>query len=858
MKLISCHIANFGNISEKDLNFEEGITSFYQPNGFGKSTIAAFLKAMFFGMKNSRSNDKEMGDRKHYFPFAGGKYGGSLTFSYKGDVYKIERFFDEKSDTRDTVVVYRNNRQYDGFGKDVGQKVFGLDSDAFERTVFIDSSEIDIGQGGLIEAKLRKVFGCGEEGYDVKYAEALLDSKISEYTSSRRKNAKIETQKALVRDLESSVSSIKSELASLPTKKKELAEKQNLLAETKAKLGASHQGELKLKDWERYDDFLRQADDWGLKAKELEARYPHGVPSKADLEGIKEAITRKSALEGNFGSLGEETAKKLASLKEKYKKGIPSAKDIDELHNDIAAFYRKEEQIQDSKTKKPTDDEVRLAKLFANGAPSEAEIKRIDEEFKAYKNAEQDYLDTPEMVSAALDATPVKPRVPAKRYLIAAIASIVIAAIGIGVVFVQQIAGFVLLGLGVIGIGVVGFLYVNRKASLPQAIMAARNPEKDKKKQIMGKAEAAVERLLLPYGGDGERSIEFRIDRLKEDKRKYDDYNRDLKTNKSLIESCERERNSLAKSIGERLLSFGFAEGDFNTRFSSLNNELGEYANLLKTEQALLDANSKNKAEIGNCNKEISEFVRRYKLSEERVKDLETLNNDVEEYQKAKTEEAANRKSAGDLKKEKSLDVRPTALADAEKDKIEKELDDISSNISSVSGEIGELEDKRESLDDLEADISKENAVLEKYKHEYELVKTAKEILKESNEYLKSKYIDPIKNDFVGYAKKIENAIGAEVSINPDFEVVFERNGVEHTEEHFSDGERNICAFCFRLALIDNMYVDDKPFIILDDPFTSLDQSHMVKMKNMLIDLSKQFQFVYFTCHESRDIEEVV
>ena len=36
MKLISCYIENFGNLSEVSFNFDSNLTSFYHENGYGK------------------------------------------------------------------------------------------------------------------------------------------------------------------------------------------------------------------------------------------------------------------------------------------------------------------------------------------------------------------------------------------------------------------------------------------------------------------------------------------------------------------------------------------------------------------------------------------------------------------------------------------------------------------------------------------------------------------------------------------------------------------------------------------------------------------------------------------------------
>lgn len=49
MRLVECKIENFGKLSQKRFVFHEGCTFFCQENGWGKSTLAAFLKVMFFG-----------------------------------------------------------------------------------------------------------------------------------------------------------------------------------------------------------------------------------------------------------------------------------------------------------------------------------------------------------------------------------------------------------------------------------------------------------------------------------------------------------------------------------------------------------------------------------------------------------------------------------------------------------------------------------------------------------------------------------------------------------------------------------------------------------------------------------------
>lgn len=47
MKLISLHIDNFGQFNNFDYVFEDGINQIIEENGWGKSTLAAFIKVMF-------------------------------------------------------------------------------------------------------------------------------------------------------------------------------------------------------------------------------------------------------------------------------------------------------------------------------------------------------------------------------------------------------------------------------------------------------------------------------------------------------------------------------------------------------------------------------------------------------------------------------------------------------------------------------------------------------------------------------------------------------------------------------------------------------------------------------------------
>ena len=61
MKLIKCHIENFGKLSDFTYDFTDGCNTVCEENGWGKSTLAAFLCCSDSGMKGRETRWKMRG-----------------------------------------------------------------------------------------------------------------------------------------------------------------------------------------------------------------------------------------------------------------------------------------------------------------------------------------------------------------------------------------------------------------------------------------------------------------------------------------------------------------------------------------------------------------------------------------------------------------------------------------------------------------------------------------------------------------------------------------------------------------------------------------------------------------------------
>ncbi len=138
MKLIECHIAGFGTFTDFKLSFDEGLNVILQPNGWGKTTLAAYIKAMLYGFDRKRKRDVSENERLRYKPWHARKYGGTLDFEFGGHEYRIARSFGATAAGDQLKVVdIATGRKVDLKDQEPGEWIFGLDCAAFQKSVFV-------------------------------------------------------------------------------------------------------------------------------------------------------------------------------------------------------------------------------------------------------------------------------------------------------------------------------------------------------------------------------------------------------------------------------------------------------------------------------------------------------------------------------------------------------------------------------------------------------------------------------------------------------------------------------------------------------------------------------------------------
>lgn len=197
MKISLLDIKGFGKLKKLIIRPDEGFNIIYEDNEAGKSTLQAFIKAMFYGLKSGRkSRDGTLPPLKHYQPWNGDQYAGVMEYTLSDNsVFRVGRNFE-----KGTVNIYDGNANNvtNEFphAKDVGPKFaeehLGLDEETFSSSVFIGQMQCEIGSDGrktLIE-KLSNLTTTGSEELSLTRAVKCLETELLERVGTDRSSVR--------------------------------------------------------------------------------------------------------------------------------------------------------------------------------------------------------------------------------------------------------------------------------------------------------------------------------------------------------------------------------------------------------------------------------------------------------------------------------------------------------------------------------------------------------------------------------------------------------------------------------------------------------------------------------------------
>lgn len=178
--------ASFGRLKEEELTLHPGLNIIEAPNESGKSTWAAFIRAMLYGIDSSaRMKGGVLPDKKRYLPWSGASMAGFMELSWQGQEITLRRSTSNAArPMADLSAVYTGTGEaVPALRKGVpGETILGVTEPVYRRSAFITGDALGVDANSDLEKRITKLVTTGEER--ASYTEA--DDRLRRWQRKRR------------------------------------------------------------------------------------------------------------------------------------------------------------------------------------------------------------------------------------------------------------------------------------------------------------------------------------------------------------------------------------------------------------------------------------------------------------------------------------------------------------------------------------------------------------------------------------------------------------------------------------------------------------------------------------------------
>lgn len=294
MQIIHIHVENFGKLHDLDLDMQAGLNRICEGNGWGKSTLAAFIKAMFYGLDYTTKRSLKENERKRYQPWQGGRFGGSLEFTANKKNYRVERSFGTK-DKEDVYALYDldtglKSRDYPGC---LGEELFRLNRQAFERSSLFMQQDMSVAASDSLNAGLARAEEKTGDMQNYESAVASLESRMKYFrkTGNRGQIGKLEEEMRKVRE----------ELLECRKKEKEISIYREQIIQKKEQeqklLGEIQRLEAQIRKIRDYKEQLARKEQHDLLKSQAVEKEEELRKTSAELEQFTDASVKEEDLD---------------------------------------------------------------------------------------------------------------------------------------------------------------------------------------------------------------------------------------------------------------------------------------------------------------------------------------------------------------------------------------------------------------------------------------------------------------------------------------------------------------------------------------------------------------------------------
>lgn len=802
MKLLSCHIENFGKLSNLSLNFSDGINVINYENGWGKSTLAAFLKAMFYGLDSKKDVGAFQKERILYRPWQGGPYGGQLDFEVDGKKYRISRTFGATEKT-DEFHVYdtRTNLEIFDFSEDIGEELFELDSASFRKSIFIAQSDCSSEASDGINAKLGNLAETSDDINNFENASKRMKDMLNQLTPDRVTGS-IKRRKNYLTQLSQEVSAlgaaqdgfegISKKLAVVKDQIRELTDIRKSYGEA---LVVASEDSRRRELLKQYDLLCQDVEAKEQKKDALKVSFPQGVPTgkefQEQLQNLQILKAKHASLQGMELTIEEHEA--WGKLQEMFEDEVPTEKQIEASLETLLSAEKQKTELVGLETR------LELAE------------KELKEE-----------VETPIFEKG----------IGHKVFIGIGLVLIILSGIGLSLWYSELIPAFnaqtfvdpmiltgVLLGIVVLGavLGLIGSV---------KGHSAAKRKEEWKKRTLLEQEQR-----------------QFQYDTIK--------------AQANELKDC---LNQIHGTIGTFLGRFHVycKVDEYSAKLYELRSQLAEYGRLKQK----LEATTKEHKDTEGLEVQLTVFAKKYQfnLGKDKGEALNLLQETALDYRAAESAylEAVKKKEDFEVRQDKSLWTKvalcPYSIDELNQmiEQADQKLEELKETKTQYTSQLEELQEQLDLRDEKQAELDEQLALQDADTRKYQLLKVTHEFLQKAKEQFTAKYMEPIAKGFSKYYQMLTGDTSGNWIIDANINLMVREQGELRDTRWLSAGYQDLIGVCMRLALVDAMYTDEKPFLILDDPFVNLDKEKVEAGNQLLLSVSEEYQVIYFTCHDSR------
>ena len=545
MRLLKCNVQNFGTLHEAKFDFSDGLTVIKEENGFGKSTLAMFLKAMLYGLPQTTKRSIDENDRKKFLPWQGGTFGGSLEFEANGKQYRVERTFSarEKDDTFRLIDVVSGNESRD-FSSNLGVELFGVDAESFQRSVFVPQVEMSTEMNNDMQTKLTGLLESSDDLGNYDDAVDVLEKRMKFYSISNGKKGEIaditraiEETEAKLRDAVAADVSFRSLNADLNDLKAQAEELNKKKADLRVKITAASDAAALAEQAKKRAELRETVRSAGEKLSEIGKRYPTGMPTEQELQRVTEKLNELKSVDARLSTYTSDNADRneLQKLNEFFSGGVPTEGELSEIKASVARLAQlkiKAEAI------KPALNEVEEKTTESNGRSS--------------------------------------------KWLL--IAAVLVLAVGAAALIWQTAVGIALLVLGLVGLGAAGFIYLKNMIASGQKPSDNTDTKKEYESLV-----AEAEGLAVLVGDFTKRFMpeeapEAALETVSQALRDLNRVKTAVATLDEKITEAREQKGELLADLGAFFAAFGVGlEGEYADRLVQIRRDSDETGRLNET-----------------------------------------------------------------------------------------------------------------------------------------------------------------------------------------------------------------------------------------------------------------------------------